>query len=73
MQYAIDEDKLAIPENRAALVREIVAYFEGILPKPTEEQYREIAKKVCDTYPSLKDKRAGEYWVKQVNCIVPVL
>ena len=70
VQCAIDDKKLCVPENRAAFVREIVAYFEGILPKPSEEEYRKIAIKVCDTYATLKDKRAEEYWVRNV-CVLP--
>ena len=60
---AIDAGQL-VTENRAAFVRECVAFYEGFLPHPTEQQYSAICQKICDQYPSLKDKKTTVYWVR---------
>lgn len=63
VQTCIDNGTLAEPDNRAAFIREIVAFFEGILPSPTPAQYHAISKKVADQYPCLKDAKHTNYWV----------
>ena len=52
-----------VAENRALFVRECVSFYEATLPRPTEQQYNVICQKLCDQYPSLKDKKTAVYWV----------
>ena len=61
VENAIDKNELDTPENRQAFVRECVAYFEGILPRPSTVEYSAISRKICDKYPCLKDRRASKY------------
>ena len=59
----IGNGTLAEPDNRAAFIREIVAYFEGILPSPTPAQYHAISKQVADEYLCQNNARHTNYWV----------
>jgi len=43
-------------------VRECVAHYEPILPRPIEEQYMAITQALLAKYPCLKD-RGTCYWV----------
>ena len=49
-------------KERAAFVRECVTFYEPILPRPTEAEYRAITEALLDKYPCLKDK-GSQYWV----------
>ena len=60
IQNAADSDNLKVTEIRNAFVRESVAYFERILPRPTHEQYSAISKAFCDKYPSLNRLSAND-------------
>ena len=62
VRMAIDCNHLTDYKERAAFVRECVARYELVLPRPTELQYTEIAKVILAKYPCLKD-RGTEYWV----------
>lgn len=50
-------------ENRCAFIRECVNYFETWLPRPTPEEYSAISKRICETYPVLKDTNHTKFWV----------
>ena len=63
VQKAIEKGELAEKEIRLAFVQDCVDYFQPLLPSPGREGYSEIAKKLCDTYPCLKDRRTSNYWV----------
>ena len=63
IQDAIDNGTLGLSENRLGFVRECVAFFESILPRPTGEEYAAISRKFCSEYPSLQDKHHRNYWV----------
>lgn len=60
-QAAIDSGDVVLPTARAAFVRECVAHYEPILPRPTEEQYMAITPALLAKYPCLKD-RGTCYW-----------
>ena len=60
---AITDGKLGEPDNRAAFVREVVAFYEGILPNPSLSQYEAISRKIVEKYPCLQDTRSSKYWV----------
>ena len=51
--------------NKFFLLREAVTFYEGLCPKPTNEEYVAMAKALCYKYPELKDKNPVEnrYWV----------
>lgn len=63
---AIEEGKLGEHLNRAAFIRESVAYFEAHLPRPTTEEYSAISKAFCDKYPVLRTACQTKYWVMYV-------
>ena len=67
VQGAIDGNTLNEPDNRCAFVRECVQHFDSILPRPSENEYKAISKKIVDTYPSLKDARRSDYWVREFD------
>ena len=73
VQNAIDIGTLADPEdsNRAAFVRETVAFYEPILPNPTPSQYEAISRRIVDKYSCLKDAKTSKYWVG--NNVVRIL
>ena len=48
--------------ERTAFVRECVAHYEPMLPRPTEEQYTAIARALLGMCPTLKDS-GTHYWV----------
>lgn len=50
-------------DDRSAFVREVVEYYEPIIPEPSKEQFNEIGRRLCDKYPSLKDAKQTFYWV----------
>lgn len=60
---AIADNTLGEPDNRAAFVREVVAFYEGILPTPSLSEYEAISRKVVEKYPCLQDARSSKYWV----------
>ena len=70
VQRAIDSNHLTDYKERAAFVRECVAHYELVLPRPTQLQYTEIAKAILAKYPCLKD-RGTEYWVILSNFKLP--
>ena len=41
-----------------AFLREAATFYHGLCPKPTQAEYGEMAKTLCDKYSSLKDKGA---------------
>lgn len=53
---AIASGEIVLPLPRAAFVREYVAHYEPMLPRPTEEQYTAITKALLKEVPCLKDK-----------------
>lgn len=59
---AIESGDIVLELPRARFVRECVAYYEPILPRPTGEQYTAIAKVLLKEYPCLRDK-GTIYWV----------
>ena len=59
---AIAGGEIVLPLPRAAFVRECVAHYEPVLPRPTEEQYTAITKALLKEVPCLKDKGTF-YWV----------
>ena len=62
VQAAIKSNQLADHNERVVFVRECVAHYELILPRPTEEQYTRIAQEILKKYPCLKDNGTN-YWV----------
>ena len=73
VQNAIDNGTLADPEdkNRSAFVREVVSFYEPILPTPTPTQYEVIPRKIVEKYPCLKDAKTSKYWVSINNdCVL---
>lgn len=63
VQNAIERGELGDSTIRQVFVRECVAYFESRLPHPTADEYSNISRTICDTFPCLKDKRTSKYWV----------
>ena len=59
---AIASGKIVQPLPKAAFVRECVAHYEPVLPRPTEEQYTAITQALLKEVPCLKDK-CTLYWV----------
>ena len=55
---------IVLPLPRAAFVRECVAHYEPMLPRPTHEQYTAITKALLEQYLSLRD-RGTLYWVSK--------
>ena len=53
---AIASGEIVLPLPRVAFVRECVAHYEPMLPRPTEEQYTAITKALLKEVPCLKDK-----------------
>jgi len=53
---------------KLTFLREAATFYHGLCPKPTQGEYGEMAKTLCDKYPTLKDKGAtdGKYppWVR---------
>ena len=54
MQEAVDSGKIIFPTPRAAFVRECVAFYEPILPRPTEEEYLAITKALLEKGHSIE-------------------
>jgi len=44
-----------------AFLREAATFYHGLCPKPTQAEYGEMAKALCDKYPSLK-KTKEQLW-----------
>ena len=63
-QAAIASGDIVLPLPRAAFMRECVAHYEPMLPRPTHEQYTAITKALLEQYPSLRD-RGTFYWVSK--------
>lgn len=63
VQESIDNGKLGQEDNRRAFIRECVVYYESLVPFPIPEEYEAISKKICDTYPVLKNSNKTKYWV----------
>ena len=63
VQTAIDSNLLVEPDHQAAFIREIVLYFQAILPDPKPHEYEAISRKIVDRYPILRDAKKSKYWV----------
>ena len=63
IRSAIVNGELGVPANRMAFVRECVAYFEIQLPRPSNDEYTAIAKRICDEYPTMRSANQTKYWV----------
>ena len=63
VQTAIDSNLLVEPEHQAAFIREVVLYFQAILPDPKPHEYEAISRKIVDKYPILRDAKKSKYWV----------
>ena len=59
----IADGTLGTADNRSAFVREVVSFYEGILPKPTTSEYEAISRKIVEKYPCLQDSKCSKYWV----------
>lgn len=51
--------------DKLRMLRESASFFYGICPVPKPVEYQEMARTLCDKYPTMKDLHApnGEYWV----------
>lgn len=67
MTTAIKNGNLRDADNRAAFVREVVAFYEGILPCPSTSEYEAISRQIVEKYPCLQDSRSSKYWVRTSN------
>lgn len=61
VQESIENNTLGEPQNRLAFIRECVSYFESQLKRPTAEEYTAISKKICETYPVMKNPNHTKY------------
>ena len=68
VQDVLGGSELGKFENRCAFIRECVNYFETRLPRPNA-----ISKKICETYPVLKDANHTKFWVCDIMAVATAI